>query len=932
MMRDYLTPIIGLLLAVNAVAQDRPAEPPRPDKYRVLIRYNIIAPRDPHVLLYDAMIEHLKSLDFEFVPPLDEHPRTDREDQGKNMLEGMIDAGKVGDIQRNPSIAGLLLMPPDFKMPDGNQPVGVRLDLVDGLPLDRQRLLADQVRVLLAEQGFREAIGYDTRGVRGRPFGRLEGVLPAGNVNNLLKDLRRLPTGWLATRIDRSDLPLPLRNASPILVTEVVPYLRSVAEPALPVARPTVAHDKIDADLWALVQKKETARLRFQLVLAYTPDVLDRKWQRRIADAAPLFFLEQQLGPIVTGIGAVDDIARLAQLDEVSVVRMPPRAESGIRPAAGGDNALALRQSGLAAMHAKKQRGKGVRIAIIDDDFRGWEDAVKDGKLARSTQLVDLTTARNPTIAPDPYAGDPKQPGHGTQCAMAAALAAPESDLVLLRVDVTAGQLLDVVRHLRGEYYSEHLGRRQDELISYRARLQRDRADLLHDRVPILDDFDDDRDLERQYGYLGPIYGWIFSPRVWIQDRLEYQAESERQYSKRENRFHDLIRAIKSLKGIAIVSCSLGWSDGYPLSGAGGLSQLLEERPRPRALWFQSAGDHNGQCWTGLYHDVDGNGVMEFAPAESPLHKGLWTRELNFLGWQPHDKARTAELPAGTRLRLSMQWREPHDPDYQPRAGEADEYLYPLARLRLVLVRQRDPDGKKVPADDLEVVAYSSDFSSSPPRLWPTQRLLNQPSFAVYETPLEITIDQPGRYAVRVERQVGSKWLAFEDPRGKLVLQRSELSVAAGTRPPGSATLLASERSWELRPRIFVQARDDAQRLQGRPVFLDYATGLGTIGTPADSRGVLAVGAAGLKGRPQPYTSPGPPSDMELARVPGLLMYDTIAVAPDGTPGPHGSSLATPFAAGAAATLLGSGLSAERVERMLQELRGSVLVMPRGGR
>lgn len=949
-----ISTIAGLLLPFAVLGQDRPAQPPAPARYRVLIRYHIIAPRDPHVLLYDALVEHLKSLDFAFIPPLEEHPKTDREDQGKNMLEGTIDAGKVRAILQNPSVAGLLLAPPDFKMPDGNQPVGVRLDLVDGLPLDRQRLLADQIRVLLGEQGFREATEYDHRGVLGRPFSRLEGVLPADNVPNLLKDLRRLPTGWLATKIARNDLPLPLRNMSPIRIAEVVPYTRSVGEPAPPAVRPALAQDKIDADLWARIQKKYTAALRFQLVLAFTPDALDRKWQRRIAEATPLFFLEQQLGPIVTGIGSPDDAARLAQLDEVSVVRLPPRAAAEIRPATGGgDNTLALRQSGLARLHEKKQRGKGVRLAIVDTDFRGWEDAVKDGKLARSTRLVDLTTARNPTIDPDPFPGDPKELGHGTQCALAAALAAPEADLVLLRVDVTAGQLLDVVRHLRGEFYSEHLGRRQDELIAYRAGLQRDRADLLRERKPILDNFDDDRDLERQYGYLGPIYGWIFNPRVWIQQRIDYQAEAERQYDEREKRFHDLMREIKGLKGIPVVSCSLGWSDGYPLAGASGLSQLLEERGRPRALaqsagddngccakgpgkdrtppralWFQSAGDNNGQSWSGLYRDADGNGVMEFAAAESPPRKGLWTRELNFLGWQSHGKAPSADLPAKTRLRLSMQWREPHDPDYQPRPGEPDEYLYPLARLRLVLLRQRDPDGKKLPADDLEVVAYSNDFSSSPPRLWPTQRLLNQSTFAVYEVPLEFTVEQAGRYALRVERQLGSKWLAVEDARGKLVLERSELYTAAGTRPPGAATLPASEKSWELRPRIFVQATDEVQRLQGRPVLLDYATGLGSIGTPADSRGVIAVGAANLKDRPQPYTSPGPPSDMELAKVPGLFMYDTLSIAPEGTPGPQGSSLATPLAAGAAATLLSSGMSAERVQRILDELRGKVFVAP----
>ncbi len=61
---------------------------------------------------------------------------------------------------------------------------------------------------------------------------------------------------------------------------------------------------------------------------------------------------------------------------------------------------------------------------------------------------------------------------------------------------------------------------------------------------------------------------------------------------------------------------------------------------------------------------------MEFASPLQPLPKGQWTTELNFLAWQPYGKAQTADLPAGTPLRITLQWREPHDPDYFPRPAK----------------------------------------------------------------------------------------------------------------------------------------------------------------------------------------------------------------------------------------------------------------------
>ena len=52
-------------------------------------------------------------------------------------------------LRDNPNVAGLLLLPDGFKMPEAaDQPVRVRIELVSGLPSDRQHDLAEQAKLL----------------------------------------------------------------------------------------------------------------------------------------------------------------------------------------------------------------------------------------------------------------------------------------------------------------------------------------------------------------------------------------------------------------------------------------------------------------------------------------------------------------------------------------------------------------------------------------------------------------------------------------------------------------------------------------------------------------------------------------------------------------------------------------------------------------
>src|SRR5262249_11191878 len=150
-----------------------------------------------------------------------------------------------------------------------------------------------------------------------------------------------------------------------------------------------------------------------------------------------------------------------------------------------------------------------------------------------------------------------------------------------------------------------------------------------------------------------------------------------------------------------------------------------------------------------------------------------------------------------------------------------------------------------------------------------------------YEQVVEFIVPAAGRFALRVEGQ-----------------------VHPGSRPITAPTLAGIEKNWELQPRVFVDVVDEPSRLAGRPVWLDYVTDLGTMGVPSDARGLITVGAADKSGRPEAFSSPGPPPQLELLVKPDILTSDQLRVETGGGPVAFGSGLAAAFAAGQAATLL----------------------------
>jgi hypothetical protein len=131
-----------------------------------------------------------------------------------------------------------------------------------------------------------------------------------------------------------------------------------------------------------------------------------------------------------------------------------------------------------------------------------------------------------------------------------------------------------------------------------------------------------------------------------------------------------------------------------------------------------------------------------------------------------------------------------------------------------VLAYQPDPEGKQQPADEMQLVAESSGV---PLRLEATA------NGATYEQTLTFTLPKAGRYAARIEG-----------------------SAPPSTRPAQFPTLPAMTKTFELRPRLFVETLDGA----GRAVFHSYSTEAGGIGTPGDAHSVITIGAADAKDQP----------------------------------------------------------------------------------
>lgn len=915
--------LFGLALLLSFISSSLFAQakrPKPPETYDVHFRYRIKDGVNGRIKQFEAMEAFLKK--HEFKRTVDEDSDLDILDPDAERMFGTIPGGQGRALLQEPHIQTILLVPAGLKAADDGTRVKVLLELSGGFPPHRQQMFSNQTKQVLGVFGFQEATGYDHAG-----YTLLRGTMPWGKVPTLLKDLRGQPSGWFLPLIHEDDTPDPFKTRLPIRLIEVLPeegapepVMGQAELPPVPADQPQLVKLTAEARRFQLADPK--ARARVNLILAIAPDESDNSWRTAIRDADPTAAIEGLLGNVVTVTGVPSDLAKMRSVLSVRVphssaamATLEPKEEpkkedkkddekkdepkkvqndKNLILAQATAEVDVLKETRLDRLHAQGKRGTGIRVAIIDTDFTGWEKYV--GKeLPATTHYLDLTVERNREIVPDPLPAQPVGMGHGTHCALAVRLAAPDADIVLVRISPDAPyEVVTAFRAMQNDFFQPDSFRiRREELDNDTNLVRGERLNANEAYRKAFDDFDDDEPARER--------------RRAARAAINAVEIKEKQLTQRAERLLKLERDVLFLRGTKVVVCTVGWNAGQALDASSPLARYLDSRmsvARPAVvfnaskrkqpmLWFQPAGNTRGQAWLGEFRDTDDNGYMEFAPFDAPRKPGRWSPELNFLAFRTDGKPDVLDLPANTRVRISIQWREPHDPEIN-----VMDYRLPIAPLNLMLLRQRDPSGEKLAMDEMEIMARTD---GSP------EQLRLEPEYGVYEQSIDLTLPAEGRYAIRVS--------------GK---QPNSI------RPGGSLGIRDQEIRWELKPRIFVEVLDAPTREKGRIVFGDYETFFTGVSVPADARSVVAVGAMHASKKPQGYSAIGAGLVSDLFVKPEVMTYDHLPKLGDGTGPARGTPLSASFAAGMSACLLTAGAQSGDFLYHLGIPPGSVFEIPEG--
>ena len=864
---------VGVLPAPAQVVYPKP-----PDEYAVTLRYRIRAAGDQRAVPFRAMSKHLAAIGFKHTD--EERFKLDLLDPGAEIATGTLPSAAVGKLFDDPSIKTALLLPAGSKaMDDPKKAVQLRIELARGLPKEEQQQLHAQATEQLAKLGFAPATAYDHKG-----YTRVRGSLVAEAVPQLVKDLRSLPGGWFVGGADRVTQPLPFRLLLPVRTVEVLPDL-----PATEVAPAPADLGKLTADLKAVVD--DAANADKQLVVEA---ILERDTSAE--PAAVRRALKASLGGVSVE-GLVGSVATLrlpkpaylknvVELPDVRHVRLPRRGTETVVATPDATPGDVLAESRVNYLHGLGYDGGGVTVAVLASEFPGV--VVKAGKpgtppvvellgatLPAGSRLMDLTAELRPTL--DPAPAEVANGLGGTAAALAVHAAAPKAKILLVRVDPTRfHQLLTVAKAVGGEgTFSPALSTRGEELNLRTTTLEAQKRAVANEVEKAFADLSDDAKAAQR--------------RTAATAALKKLQTDTATHDVLVERYLALQGSLDVVKQATVVVNTLVWETGHPHDGESELSQLIERkylpggrvsalrasRQPPTPAWVQAGGVSVGAVWSGAFRDADANRLMEFTGGKTPLPAGRWTNELAFLGYAAGGKP--APLPAGLKLRVTMQWREPHRP-------EVLMPVEPVHDLKLRLFRQLDPTGKTVASDELAEVAVS---------LGTPIRLAKTATSGVYEVTLAATLPAEGVYALRVE---GGR---------------------ATTGLPSSALLEA-----ELYPRIALELTEADQSAKGQVVFTDVAVQRSGVGIPGDSLGAVTVGVGDDKGATS-ATGVGPA--VPLGTKPDLLTDGRIAWK-DG--GATGTGVAAGYVGGSAACLMQVGVRPTDLVKTLGLKPGERFVLP----
>ncbi len=888
-------PQLALPKAELSPQQSTVRYPESPERYAVSLRYRIEGGRNLRIRQWNAMLEYLDGIGM----VIDEGEDFDFQvfDLYANTLSGTIPASAARQLLRDPRIETVWLTPAGYPIP-AQPPVRVLIELRRGLPFLTQKALSEQVEARLRRLGFLPNIGYDNR-----DFTILRGTIPGTRLPVLLKDLRGQPSGWLLPDTPYVATPSPLADAVPIQLVEVFAD-RTDAPPPLPGGSilPPIPDDanaiKLTAELRRVLAENDAANQPGQLDVMFdaTVDLREKRWRQQLRRLDPRIAVEGIMGQRVTlSVPAMQYALALMQLPKVLFVDLPPQASATIPEALRERLPVRdpLEWSRLEDLQALCYTGKGLRIAIIDVDFSGYTIAVDQG-LLREPVLVDLTALEDPQLLPAPSMVVDDY-GPGTRAAMVAAQAAPGADLVLIRIDPRAPyQLRDVALQMVGKGGAleslqsrlDAIDQAQDDLVS-----AAQAAQAAYEKA--FDNFDDTPEAQ--------------AARQAARQGVNAIADRRQALREQMTRWTNLQQQIEHLRGIPIAVNALVWNRGLPLDGGSVLSRTLNDlvgkvrapvvqngyKIPAKPFWVQAAGDTRGQSWMGYFRDRNENNAVEFRDPDCALPPGSWTPELLFLAQDQPGSAPQVELEAGTRLRVTLQWREAHDATIKD--SNDVYYRQPLIRYEMLLLRQRDPSGQFFPTDELELAALTET---------PARRLAFAPEYGVYEKTLDVIVPANGRYCLRVEGL-----------------------LPPSTRPPELPTIPAAERKSEPTLRLFVEKVTNSPLPTDRIVFSDNLPFFGGVGVPADARYVLTVGSAFDERQPRRFSAVSAGPNRCLLVKPDVLAFDQLLL-PNEETAKVGTRYAAAFSGGMAACLLQSGAPRSWFQKALGIPPGHVLVIP----
>jgi hypothetical protein len=749
--------LIGLV--VSAQAQPPAGTPPAPS-YKVSLRFQIQTDRQQRYAFFRQMLARLERVGFKADPG-----RPGEEIYG-NMLSGTMPATGLNVLRTEPFLRTAILVPAGYDLPaDAERTVLVRLELATVLGPGRQSEVANQARAQLRSVGFIENEGYVHAG-----HAQLLGRLSAPALMGLLREEWEVTLSRPAFQGPTIQIKTPL-----IRLATVIP---EPSPPTLDVRRAAPAEreylDRISPDLRAYLAKVPEGDvdklIRVELVLRGYQ--FNREARSKVVDTEAMFIPEGSFGPVVSGLVTPSRIPLLAQSPIVSSVRLPQAADPYVLPGNNVDlgiDFVPLGRELLPSISPVSLRPKPPgRTIIVGDDFRGYER-----HLPKNVTLVDVTAENRPSITPAPVAeGDAV--GQSTLLAAAFLKSHPAEDVMLVRIDsAMTYQVAEIGNaNLGFGWQTEAIAARKEELRLEADRLETERIEVRLLRRRVLSEFgiDDDSKAKREE----------YRKRQNALDAME------KEYFAKLNRFQKLVDAVARIKGASTIAVMLQWDEGYPdLPGQRPQLRFLSNDVLRAANWFQAVGRRPGQVWSGLFRDLDGDGVMEFT---NDLR--LQRADLAFLSWKPLGVGNPQQsLPEGAVVEVTLNWSEAHDPLLSQEAR--DIYRKPLADLTVSILRQRDPTGKTLPTDVFEVVGRSPFLP---------ERVENDPRFSIYQNTVRFVVPPGG---------------------GRFALQIAG-SPPMSTLPAGVEPTMPEKQ--ELRPKLVLEVVDPKLRNQGRVVFEQFAT------------------------------------------------------------------------------------------------------------